>query len=319
MKLVVTIDAEEDNWGDFHPTHYSVDNIERVPELQRMFDRYGIRPTYLVDYPVASNPRSVSILKSVSDKGTCEVGVHCHSWNTPPFEEVSNDQNSMLCNLPADLQFRKLQRLTEIVAANFCIRPVSFRAGRWGLGREMVVFLDKLGYKVDTSITPLTNWTDQHGPDFSGILLEPYTFDPEDIFKPFSGGRMLEVPASIGFIQTNLQAANTLFEFLRRRPAKWFRIIGLLHKVRLLNKVWLSPELSSSREMIALTERMIRRGTPLANLFFHSPSLQPGKTPYVRTEADRIRFMSTLEEYLAYTNKMGMEPILLSQALKAVP
>jgi hypothetical protein len=34
MKLVVTIDTEEDNWGSFDITDYSVHNIELIPSYR---------------------------------------------------------------------------------------------------------------------------------------------------------------------------------------------------------------------------------------------------------------------------------------------
>ena len=60
MKLIVTIDAEEDNWGEYWLAQYSVQNIENIPELQEIFDRFNVKPTYLVNYPVASDPRAIS-------------------------------------------------------------------------------------------------------------------------------------------------------------------------------------------------------------------------------------------------------------------
>ena len=65
MFLVITIDAEEDNWSRYSATDNPVSNIERLIPLQQLFDEFGIRPTYLVSYPVATNPRSVEILKTI--------------------------------------------------------------------------------------------------------------------------------------------------------------------------------------------------------------------------------------------------------------
>ena len=42
---------------------------------------------------------------------------------TPPYEECLNSYNSMLCNLPATLQFEKLQRLHEAIQNEFEISP----------------------------------------------------------------------------------------------------------------------------------------------------------------------------------------------------
>lgn len=83
MKLIITIDTEEDNWSRYSATDNPVENIERIVPLQQLFDEFGVRPTYLVDYPVATNPKSVSVFKRILEEGKYEIGMHCHPWNTP--------------------------------------------------------------------------------------------------------------------------------------------------------------------------------------------------------------------------------------------
>ena len=78
MKLIITIDTEEDNWGQFDAQKFTVENIERIPILQDLFDSFGFKPTYLLSYPVATNDRAISILKSILDRDRCEIGNHCH-------------------------------------------------------------------------------------------------------------------------------------------------------------------------------------------------------------------------------------------------
>ena len=50
--LVVTIDVEEDNWGIYR-SKLTVENARKITRLQNLFDRYEIKPTYLVTYQVA--------------------------------------------------------------------------------------------------------------------------------------------------------------------------------------------------------------------------------------------------------------------------
>jgi hypothetical protein len=169
MYLIITIDTEEDNWGDYSPTGHALENIERIPDLQQLLNEFNVKPTYLITYPVATDERAISILKGILDEGKCEIGSHCHPWNTPPFEEVNNKKNSMLCNLPIDLQFNKISFLHQTIQNNFGITPISFRAGRWGFNQEVAKNLFRLGYQIDTSITPFVDWADFHGPAFSRI------------------------------------------------------------------------------------------------------------------------------------------------------
>ena len=82
MYFIISIDTEEDNWNTpFNPP--TLENIRRIPIAQELFDKYSIRPTYLVTYAVVCESQSVSVLKPILDAGRCEIGTHLHPWNTP--------------------------------------------------------------------------------------------------------------------------------------------------------------------------------------------------------------------------------------------
>ncbi|HTG02435.1 MAG TPA: hypothetical protein VK654_17770, partial [Nitrospirota bacterium] len=74
MKLVITIDTEEDNWGSYDSQEYTLENIKNIPVLQELFDRFGVKPTYLITYPVAMHGGSLAILKEIKDSNRCEIG-----------------------------------------------------------------------------------------------------------------------------------------------------------------------------------------------------------------------------------------------------
>jgi hypothetical protein len=52
--------------------------------------------------------------------------------------------------------------------------------------------------------------------------------------------------------------------------------------------------------MIAITRALMRDGLRVFSLTFHSPSVEPGHTPYVRTEADLAVFLSCIERYFEF-------------------
>jgi hypothetical protein len=319
MNLVVTIDTEADEWGSSSPSSQGVRNIQHLPALQALFDEYHIRPTYMVDYPVAANETSASVLKRLLDRGNCEIGSHCHPVNTPPFLEIGAGTDSMLCNIPAELQYEKLHTLHETIVKNICVAPLSFRAGRWGYGPSVAVGLAKLGYKIDTSITPFTDWSAHRGPDFSASQPCPYYFFPSDIYTPSVHGTMLEVPATIDFTWRNGFLSAGFGSLLSRLSVPPRRLRAHLTRLRLLQKTWLSPEMSTSAEMAALTKALCGTGFPLVNLFFHSSSLQPGLTPFVHTEGDKQVLLDRLREYCDFSRSIGLRPIKLSEAIAAVP
>ncbi len=317
MKLIVTIDTEEDDWGYTHRPAYPVENIRQIPHLQQMFDEYGILPTYLITYPVATDETSVGLLREIAESGRCEIGTHCHPWSTPPFEEEMTERNSMLCNLPADLVYRKIGTLHDAITRNFPDRPTSFRSGRWGYGPGVAAALDRLGYTVDTSVTALTDWRASEGPDFSHNFPDPYYFNPEAIDRAEPTGRLLQVPATVGFLKDDFRHANALFSRLKSLPA--LHLVGIFDRLGWCNKVTLSPEQSTSEEMIALLRILIRKKMPLANLFFHSPTLSPGLTSFVRTEADRVDFLNRIRAVLQFAKEAGLEPLRLSDAPTVIP
>jgi len=314
MYLAVTIDTEEDNWGDYTNTSFSVENIKKIPTLQKMFDEYRIKPTYLVTYPVATNQDSVCVLKKVLDGGNCEIGMHCHPWSTPPFEEERNPYNSMLCNLQYDLQYKKMCKLHEVIEKNFGVTAKSFRAGRWGYNGNTALVLEELGYKIDTSITPFIDWSDSHGPDFSGVSPQPYRFKAPEIFASREDGKLTEIPATVGYLQANYELCNSIDRFLTSRPGRLFRLKGLLNKAALLNKVLLSPEGSDPGQMIKLTQLLMTRKYKIANMFFHSTSLLSGLSFIIKTKEDEMLFLHRIREFLAFTRKAGIKPITLSEA-----
>lgn len=314
MKLIVTIDTEEDNWGGYRDDRFTVKNIGRIQALQDMFDSYLVRPTYLVSYPVATDDNAVALLKAILDDGRCEIGTHCHPWSTPPVDEKKDARHSMLCNLAPELQMKKIGRLHEVIRDRFGVTPISFRAGRWGFSREVAETIHRYGYKVDTSVTPFIDWSRSFGPDFSECLPDVYRFSPDDIRKKSPRGELLEVPATIGFLQENFALADRIQKRFRKTGVN-----GVLDRLGIINKVWLSPEMSDGPRMIRLVKRFMANGYEFVNLTFHSPSLMAGLTPFVKTESDERRFLRRIKECLVYLRDAGVESITLSDTLQWVP
>lgn len=314
MKLIITIDTEEDNWNRYSATDNPVTNIERIPALQRLFDEYGVRPTYLVTYPVATNPRSLEILKRILDEGKCEIGMHCHPWNTPPFDEkaVIRPQDTMLCNLPEAVVHEKMTVLHEAIRKNFGIVPVSFRAGRWGFGPAVARSLCLLKYRVDTSVTPYISWVAYQGPDFSEFTPDLFRFGAGGLDDRDADGPLLEVPTSIGFLQKNFSRSSTVMNLIDNGLVRKLHLTGLFHRLNILNKVWLSPEMSNTDFMISLVDRMQENHYPCLNMTFHSTSLIGGLTGFVR-EGGGKTFLKKIDKVLAYCREFGCESLTLSR------
>ena len=62
-------------------------------------------------------------------------------------------------------------------------------------------------------------------------------------------------------------------------------------------------------ELRRLTRSLLARGQRVFCLSYHSPSLVPGNTPYVRNEQDVKRFLATIDLYLEFfTDEIGGRP-----------
>ncbi|HPW37349.1 MAG TPA: polysaccharide deacetylase family protein [Syntrophorhabdus sp.] len=317
IKVYITIDTEEDQWGNYVASEATVHNVKKISMLQQLFDRYGAIPTYLVNYPVVMNEDARSIIKGIYDDGRCGIGMHCHPWNTPPIREELSNYNSMLCNLPDDLVYEKLRSLHQVLVDHWGVAPVCFRAGRWGFGENVARSIHELGYKIDTSITPFTDWAEYDGPDFSDALIGQYRFNPEAILTVNPRGDLLEVPPTVGFLQTGFKRCAWLRKKIAKGRFSKFRLLGILEKLGLLNLRWLSPELCSGSEMVRLSNSLLENGCRHLNMSFHSTSIAPGLSPFVRTENDLIRFLYDIELFLQFAHGKGFESVSIDKALDA--
>lgn len=313
--LVITIDVEEDNWGSYR-TGLTVENVREINRLQVLFERYGVKPTYLLSYQVASVDWAVNIFAEIFSRGKCEIGAHLHPWNTPPLRESLSERNSMLLNLPYELQKEKLIALTDQIKKAFGIRPQSFRAGRWGLGSETIDALIACGYRVDSSVTPMMSWSDYgDGPEYNDVRIEPYWM-PSESDRMNENGRhfILEVPVSIGFNRWPFKFWKTIYSLLQKNWLKCLHPIRLFHYTGLLRKIWLSPEGSSADEMITLSKLMIKHRKRILNLTFHSNSLLPGKGPFIKNEKEVEQFYFKLEIFFKHlTSNTNLVPLTLSE------
>ena len=117
--LLVVVDAEEEfDWsGPFTRDRHSVRSMAAQGPMHRIFEKYGIRPTYVVDYPVATQPEGIEELAAWQDEGRCIIGAHLHPWGTPPFDEPLTPANSYAGNLAPALEAAKIDVLTDAIAA----------------------------------------------------------------------------------------------------------------------------------------------------------------------------------------------------------
>lgn len=270
--FVLTIDTEEEfDWDGPFPEHnWSVENTKHIPALQVFCESLGIKPTYLVDYPVAATPESAAMLKQLVAAGKAEVGAHLHPWCTPPFEGPNTERESHVVNLRPDLALRKLDTLVSMIESRIGERPVSFRTGRWGINSAIIKILADNGFTTDSSIYPF-----YENKFFSCINAHntPYWPSLDDPDKPGSQRRIFELPVTAGFNRPNFRFWSRAHVLLSKRILRFFRPIGIAWKTKLLKKIYLSPELSNHEDMISLVDAALAEGHQIIHMYFHSSSL----------------------------------------------
>jgi hypothetical protein len=292
--LFVVVDTEETfDWGaPFARTNVDVRAMREIGRLQSSFAAYGVRPTYVVDYPVATQPDGIEPLKELLDAGQCDVGAHLHPWVNPPFVEPVSRRTSFGCNLGADLEAAKIRALTAAIEEHFERTPVVFKAGRYGFGASTAGILEDQGFWVDNSVNPTMDFSAEAGPSFREFDASPFWFGRRR--------RLLEVPCSMGYTGLASGVGDALHTFADRPALRPARLVGLMARLRVLNKVMLSPEGFTLDEMKALAAALHARGVRTFALTMHSPSVQPGCTPYVRSRADLEAFLARIRGFCEF-------------------
>jgi hypothetical protein len=315
VKLLVSVDTEEDNWT---PTRndIEVENARALPGLQAFLEGLGVRPTYFVNYPLATTPWAAPILRGLRASGSAEVGAHLHPWNTPPFDEPLSPENTMLKNLPRDLQVAKLRTLKTALADALGTEPISFRAGRFGFDGITAGALIQEGFTVDSSVTPFVNWEDHgNGPDFSDAPLDCYRLDgrgPAD--RPVEAGPLVEVPVSCAFTRRPFAWRGRLHRRLIGPRLRPFKLAGLLSRAGLLRRVIGSPETDDASDLLDLARCLIDEGVDFFHIFFHSPSLVPGLSPFVSTRRDLEQLYTRIEEVVTGIGRLAsVEPVTVAE------
>ncbi|MDQ8754611.1 polysaccharide deacetylase family protein [Sphingosinicella sp. LHD-64] len=293
-ELLVVVDTEEEfDWNaPFSRDATTTRSIPAQARAHEIYDRFGVVPTYVVDYPVATDPAAVAFLKRLADAGKAEIGAHLHPWVTPPHIEEVNERNSFHCNLPPELERAKIETITAAIETAFGARPKMFKAGRYGFGANTQRVLVDLGYQIDCSITPHTSFRDKSGPDFRHAPDAPHWLD--------EAAGLLEVPLTIGHLGALARFGGRFDRLFDDRRAARLHVPGALSRAGLVARSRLTPEGTSADEQCRLIAAMHARGHRTFSLTYHSPSLEPGHTSYVRDAADLARFLADIETVLTF-------------------
>jgi hypothetical protein len=313
--LVVTIDVEPDctpTWRYSIPLTFKGVSIGVKEILQPLFNKYKIKPTYLINNVVLENEESIEVFRRLD--GEFELGTHLHPEFIEPekkyFDYAAKKGEANCCFYPEVIEFQKIKNITELFQSKFGYTPISFRAGRFSAGNNTMQSLIRLGYKVDTSVTPHICWEDKsrESPvDFREAPEQPY-FVGKNILQQSISRELLQVPVSIARLNSNI-----ISDFFKSG-------FGLRRKVRYYKSQWLRPVYSNLGELKKVVEyyrsKYASNDLIVLNMMFHNVEVLSGLSPYATSEQHVRTYLKTLEDFFIYCNKQKIEGKTLRDVYK---
>lgn len=308
QRFIVTVDTEEEfDWNaPLNREDHTIVTVPALRKFQQFCEGFGVIPSYLVDFPIASSSFAREAIGPAVLAGRAEIGVQLHPWVSPPFEEEVSEFNSFAGNLPYELEREKFRRLRDRIEQTFETAPLIYRAGRYGLGPNTAAILAECGIAVDTSVRARFDYSSTGGPNYREHPLEPYWVGP--------GRRLLELPLTTVYWGPLRQVGNVVYPHLWRAPA----MRGVLARAGLLERIPLTPEGVTSAEALRGVDIAIDDGLPILVFSFHSPSLAPGHTPYVRNDEDLDALYDWWRALFTHLSARGVRPTSVSEIMASV-
>ena len=303
-RFIVFVDVEEEfDWRLPRARENRATTAMRgFPDAHRRFAEEGVGLACMVDHPVASDPLAVAILTRVLEDGRSGLGAQLHAWVTPPFDEALTAANSYPGNLPAQIEAAKIDTITDALVHAFGHRPLAYRAGRYGIGPATLRLLAERGYRLDTSVRARYDYRADGGPDFGAVGPGAYRRDG-----------IVELPLTTVYTGRAWRGGAVL-----HGAAGWVPYArGVLARTGLLSRVALTPEDMPIADALEAIRVAHRRGERLLVFSFHSPSLAPGHTPYVRDTDDLAAFWGWWKAVLAELRRLGVAPATLDEVIAA--
>jgi len=308
QRFVLTVDTEEEfDWTrPIERDNYTLQTVARLARFQEFCEGQGVCPIYLVDYPIVSSPAATAILRAAVSAGKAEVGVQLHPWVNPPFDEEVTERNTFAGNLPEALERAKFRNLRDAIEQNIGAPPLIYRAGRYGVGPNTSQILSDGGIAIDTSVRARFDYSAAGGPNFRDLPLRPWWIDRD--------AGLMELPLTSVYWGLLRQLGHILYARLWRAP----QLRGAMARFGLLERIPLTPEGVTIEEALRGIDIAIDEGLPVLVFSFHSPSLAPGFTPYVRDEDDLDALYAWWRQAFTYLKQRGVTATRVSELVNSV-
>lgn len=294
-KLAIVVHTEEEfDWSDnFNRQSVQVTHGEVLNELISAQISEGVKFTLAMDYPFVTSDQGLTCIDALKGEAGnhIEFATQCHPWVNPPFENdesIVEERDSYPGKLSFELEQAKIATLTKTIESACGHKPITYLAGRYGVGENTHRILRQLGYKIDVSISPFADFRHQQGPDFSAFN-NTITTTKEIVSWPHTSA----VVSLFGILNKFYHQHPTRY----RDSALFSRLKAKLLRARLLR---LSPEGFSLADMKNITQSQQKLGQEYFILSFHSPSVKAGLTPYVQTDSDAKVFQEKICQFTAW-------------------
>lgn len=307
QRFLVTVDTEEEfDWSKpLRAEGHTLRSVSRLLQFQQFCEGHGVAPVYLLDYPVATSPLAANLLRDAVAAGRAEVGVQLHPWVSPPFGEEVSEFNSYAGNLPPEVERAKFAKLRATIEDAFGATPLIYRAGRYGVGASTAAILRDHGMAIDTSVRARFDYSSGGGRNFRDLPVHPWWVD--------APGGLMELPLTTVYWGALARAGDWLYPRLWRTP----QLRGALARAHLLERIPLTPEGVNPVEARRGIETAVRDGLPVLVFSFHSPSLEPGHTPYVRSEGELDAFYDWWRAAFALLERLHVRPTTVAGIMAA--
>ncbi len=304
--FIITIDTEGDNLWKWKPgQEVTTKNVQYLKRFQELCAQYGFKPVWLSNWEMISDPLFVEFINRNAEAGNCELGMHLHAWNNPPFYELPRDERSgapYLIEYPREIMEAKIAAITEKMKEQFGYVPVSHRAGRWAMNDTYFELLYQYGYRIDCSYTPGISWRDSLGqtPGFAG---PDYRKASRDIQK-YKG--IVEVPVTVEYTHRMFLDKNKSWK--SNVKTALFGMAG--------QNIWLRPGRDNMKDMLWMIEKNRNGDGDYLMFMLHSSELMPGGSPTFK-DAEAVEVLYGKLQVLFDVIKDSYEGCTLEEYVKS--
>lgn len=264
-KFIITIDTEGDDLWTKKITReglkpITVRNADNLERFQLLCEKYGFIPTWLVNYEMSQSEVFRNLALDAIKRGTAEVGMHMHAWNCPPIVSLKynpHGNHPYLGEYARKVQWEKMKYLTYTLQDTFQTSIRSFRNGRWYLDKDILIWLKKLGFIADCTVTPGVSWATNIGNTVYGI----------------------------DYSKCRFHGCYRLSEKIYEVPPTILNKLSFEKGKMNMKKIWLRPNGENLDEMLEIVKR-IRNNPKIDYLEFmlHSSELSPNLNPTFRSQ-----------------------------------